>query len=80
MRTRETLVEIEVRRRALSKAAHPVLTSGSGSASLLIGAAESGMRFAVRLQVDLAEDASGRLLVFAAPGSAAAHHAVAFTR
>lgn len=61
------MVEIGVRRRPLSKATRLILTSLS--ASLLIGAAEPGMRFAVTLQSDLAKDASGRLLVFAAPAT-----------
>ena len=40
-----------------------------GSASLLIGAAEPDMRFAVTLDPGVAEDASGRLLVFAVPAT-----------
>lgn len=67
MCTNETLVQIKVRRKALSKAVRLILTSGS--ASLLIGAAEPETRFAVTLQSDLADDASGRLLVFAAPAT-----------
>jgi len=47
----------------------PRLILALGSASLLIGAAEPEMRIAVTLQSDLAKDASGRLLVFAAPAT-----------
>ncbi|MDX3899350.1 MAG: alpha/beta hydrolase-fold protein [Sphingobium sp.] len=63
----ETMIETELRRRALSKATRLILASGL--ASLLIGAAEPETRFAVTLQPDLADDASGRLLVFAAPAT-----------
>lgn len=59
------MVKIEVRRRALSRATRLILASAL--ASLLIGAAEPETRFAVTLQPGLAKDASGRLLVFAAP-------------
>lgn len=61
------MVENEVRRRALSKAIRLVVLSAS--ASLLIGAAQPELRFAVTLQSDLAKDASGRLLLFAAPAT-----------
>lgn len=59
------LIEIELRRRAVPKAIRLLLVSGS--ASLLIGAAEPEARFAVTLPSDLVEDASGRLLLFATP-------------
>jgi uncharacterized protein (DUF2141 family)/alpha-beta hydrolase superfamily lysophospholipase len=61
------MVKIEGRRRALSKATRLILAWGS--ASLLIGAAAPATRIAVTLQPDLAKDASGRLLVFAAPAT-----------
>ncbi len=60
----EAIIETEPRREASSKATRFILASGL--ASLLIGAAEPETRVAVTLQPDLAEDASGRLLVFAA--------------
>jgi enterochelin esterase-like enzyme/uncharacterized protein (DUF2141 family) len=61
------LIEVALRGRALTKAIRVLLASGS--AFLLIGAAEPETRFTVTLQSDLAEDATGRLLVFAAPAT-----------
>jgi enterochelin esterase-like enzyme/uncharacterized protein (DUF2141 family) len=61
------MVEIELSPNALPKAIRLILASGL--ASLLIGAAEPETRIAVTLQSDLVKDASGRLLVFAAPAS-----------
>jgi len=63
----EKLGTIAVRHGALSKATRLVLASGS--AVFLIGAAAPDVRFAVTLPSALAEDASGRLLVFAAPAT-----------
>jgi enterochelin esterase-like enzyme/uncharacterized protein (DUF2141 family) len=61
------MIETELRRRTLSKAVRLILASGS--ALLLIGAAEPEARFAVTLHADLADDAGGRLLVFATPAT-----------
>jgi enterochelin esterase-like enzyme/uncharacterized protein (DUF2141 family) len=61
------MIETERRRGALSKAISLILASGS--ALLLIGAAEPETRFAVTLQPELVKDASGRLLVFAVPAT-----------
>lgn len=56
-----------VRFRSVSRAARLIL--GSGSAFLLIGAAEAEIRIAVALQSDVGMDASGRVLVFAEPAT-----------
>jgi enterochelin esterase-like enzyme len=61
------MISIAVRHGALSKATRLVLASGL--ALFLIGAAAPDVRFAVTLAPALAEDASGRLLVFAAPAT-----------